>query len=528
MSFLRLTQFNQDQPTKNFNMKKYVFIIAGIVFVLSGFGQGIYNSNAHIVSDLGTYWVVDNGNFTLNSQSPANLASFANLNIENDASLTISSSSYLTIQSTFNNGGTFNILSDATGTGSLITNGTINNTGTVNVDCFFEQDQWHGVSSVISDGLSGIFINSYLKYFTEADSTWTYITPLDYALTSGRGFMLWDYDDKTITYSGSLNNGNYNPDLVYTSSAVNNGKGWNLIGNPYPSSLNFDGSWTSSNIDGTIYFYNGSNYLTWNGSMGTNASGAIAPGQAFWVHAHAENPSITIPQNKRQHSTQPFYKDLQSNVFTMEVTGNNKKDQITIVFDNESSASFDPEFDAYKLFGEEDAPQLFMKFNGIEFSMNYIPKEGELSIPVFLEVGSSGNYLISNLTEPFTTYEDVFLEDLISGETVDLMLEENYSFYAEPSQSGARFLLHFYDVNGTNDYSSKQTLLFSNGSSLFINSSIPEKGELEIFDIVGRKVVNKNLEIDGQSQIKLSVPAGYYIATFKGMNCYISRKILIQ
>ncbi|MCX6120382.1 MAG: T9SS type A sorting domain-containing protein [Ignavibacteriales bacterium] len=72
--------------------------------------------------------------------------------------------------------------------------------------------------------------------------------------------------------------------------------GWNLVGNPTPSTINWDASsgWTKTNMDGTIYIWDPatSGYKSWNGTTGNLGSGKIAPFQAFWVKANAASPSL--------------------------------------------------------------------------------------------------------------------------------------------------------------------------------------------------------------------------------------------
>ncbi len=72
--------------------------------------------------------------------------------------------------------------------------------------------------------------------------------------------------------------------------------GWNLVGNPTPSTINWNSlsGWTKTNMDGTIYIWDPatSSYKSWNGTSGTLGGGMIAPFQAFWVKANASGPSL--------------------------------------------------------------------------------------------------------------------------------------------------------------------------------------------------------------------------------------------
>lgn len=74
--------------------------------------------------------------------------------------------------------------------------------------------------------------------------------------------------------------------------------GWNLVGNPTPSTIDWDASpgWTKTNMDGTIYIWDPADtsggYKTWNGTTGNLGSGLVAPFQAFWVKANGAGPSL--------------------------------------------------------------------------------------------------------------------------------------------------------------------------------------------------------------------------------------------
>ncbi len=88
------------------------------------------------------------------------------------------------------------------------------------------------------------------------------------------------------------------PDTAYTDTAAAD-FGWNLVGNPTPSTINWNAAsgWTKTNIDGTIYVWDPSDttggYKTWNGTTGNLGTGLIAPFQAFWVKANNINPVLS-------------------------------------------------------------------------------------------------------------------------------------------------------------------------------------------------------------------------------------------
>jgi hypothetical protein len=143
--------------------------------------------------------------------------------------------------------------------------------------------------------------------------------------------------------------------------------GWNLIGNPYPSAIN----WLSNNfalgfVDPTIYVFHpeAGNYFYWNRHdqlHTTGASAIIAAQQGFYMHSNAagsESGSVSMDNSIRLHSTQPFYRSdtLMNEHLILTVRGNNLTDETRIRFDSTTTVLFDSDHDAYKLGGVDEAP----------------------------------------------------------------------------------------------------------------------------------------------------------------------------
>ncbi|MEO1022733.1 MAG: T9SS type A sorting domain-containing protein [Bacteroidota bacterium] len=106
----------------------------------------------------------------------------------------------------------------------------------------------------------------------------------------------------TLTAFGQEHDGDANRieyDVTFTASADS---GWNLVGNPYASSIDWDHpSWRKTRMDNTIYVWDTatSQYKTWNGTTGDLTDGIIAPFQGFWVKANAANPRLRISENAK-------------------------------------------------------------------------------------------------------------------------------------------------------------------------------------------------------------------------------------
>ena len=113
--------------------------------------------------------------------------------------------------------------------------------------------------------------------------------------------------------------GGSNPIIIEVSGPINQGdisfavsfaeSGWNLIGNPYPSTLDWSSTsgWSSANLANAIYVRNNENgnsnsvIASFVDGVGTNGgTGLIATGQAFWVAAIGSNPSLTVNETAKR------------------------------------------------------------------------------------------------------------------------------------------------------------------------------------------------------------------------------------
>lgn len=139
--------------------------------------------------------------------------------------------------------------------------------------------------------------------------------------------------------------------------------GWNLIGNPTPSLLNWNAevpAWTKTNVDNTFYIWDPSTnngngeYLVWNGSEGnTLDNGLIPPFQAFWVKANGANPELSF-SNEAKAKTGGNSKEKKVNLFdnrhsiTLTIKGLGMKSKSFVSFSNNGITGPDPN-DAYRL-----------------------------------------------------------------------------------------------------------------------------------------------------------------------------------
>ena len=449
--------------------------------------------------------------------------------------LTIPSGKALTISNDFD------MEADASAMSSMIDNGTLNyDPSQTTYECYLSEDQWHLVSAPVSGAQSGVFMNIYLKYFNEPDSTWNYIVPVNYNLLPGQGFSAWASSaltgSTTVTYEGGFNTGDQTPPPLSYNLGAGAGDGWNLIGNPFPSAVEWNTNWSANNIDASIYVYDGGTgqYLTWNRNLGTGTmpNGEIPPAQGFWVKANGPSPSITIPHSERVHTSQGFYKSGSKDVIQIIANGNRLSDKLLIYFDDLATTGFDSKYDAYKINGIAEAPQVYTtSSDGFNLTLNSLPLESSLIIPLGFEVTVEGEYeLIAEELGIMDDDDELYLEDKLLHQMVLLTENEIYEFSASSNDDPDRFNLHFI-------FNEEKPILKDNPDNIEIYSSDKEifvrlpgsaNCKILVFDLMGQLVAEGNGYDNSLTKFKIDSKTGIYIVKVIDNNRVYSEKVFIE
>ena len=410
-----------------------------------------------------------------------------NFTIKDDGAATVDAGVTLTVD------GPLKIESTSSGTGSLLVNGTLTGTGTRTVERYYSGNQWHLVSSPVTGAVSELFTGLYLQTHDEVLNTYSDVTSLTDPLTPGQGFALWNQNGAaTASYTGTLA---ASVTKALTRSAPGNTRGWNLVGNPYPSSIDWEAAsgWTKTNVDASTYCFNGTggNWAIWNGTTGTNgATQNIASGQGFFV-AVSDNGSTTgslgFTNDVRVHDNTTFFKGAPTDIVKLKVSGNNFSDETAIYFREEATTGFDGQMDAYQLPNlNESAPYIYSTANQ-GMAINVLPEVSD--VPLNVKVGiETGTYTIETVSNG--EFDELHLQDLSTGVTTDLNLN-SYTFDYIPGIEN-RFKLVF-GPTGVDDVAVDLYNVYSYNKDVFVTASENTKGTIAVYDMMGREIAKQSI-----------------------------------
>ncbi|MBE0650264.1 MAG: T9SS type A sorting domain-containing protein [Bacteroidales bacterium] len=482
--------------------------------------------------------------------------------VDKNAAFTVSAGGSFTISDSLINNGTFTIASSASGDGSLIVDTAVSGDGTFirqqNMD---NDDGWHMISSAsccdtivgsdfVPDGMGSpsTLSTDFDFYFFDQSQTscWVNVRASDNTVNNsfekefipGKGYLVAyapGYGKNTMEFHGPFNVGDVTVPLEYTSGV--RWEGWNLIGNPYTSAIDWNKADLSVFADNFAYVYDpdkagGAGYEVVDGST----SGAyLAPGQAFFVDALAAG-SFNFTHSMQVHQNNSILKQTEAfdNDIILQLSSDSNYDQTTIRVIAGSKDARD-RYDALKLFSlDTSIPQLCSyTSDSVKVDVNSYPEEDSINtVKLGMYIPFEGTYSIS-LQQQAGVFENkhLVLKDLSVGTKVDLSEKGNYTFEANQGYS-ARFVLI---IDGTADIPKKtlekETMVYAYRNNIYIQSRTnnPLNGTVVINNLMGEKIYQSQLDGTSKQVLRLNLNSGVYIVRLqtKAGGC-IAKKVVIE
>jgi hypothetical protein len=466
--------------------------------------------------------------------------------VQPGAYLTVTSGAYVTTSGTAG----LTVKSDASGTGSVVdynATGGLTIAGSNKIERYLSSGQWHYFCPPVSNSISYPLLRIWVKYYIEPSHEWKYVIAADTALPV-RGYATWANTDTTSVFTGILNTGTVSYPLTSTLKTVTQYDGWNFVGNPYTSAVDWNSvtGWTKTNIDNAIYYWNDGNYSYFVGTSGTapftggtsvnNGSQFIPAMQGFMVHVTVGSTTGTLAVNNaaRLHSGTAYYKEAPDEpVVRLVATYQDKTDELLVRAIGEATSEFDKDFDAYKLLAG-NRPQIYtLTPDTTKLAINTVPEiTRTLQIPVGFKFSDPGNYSISASEIQIGEGMVVYLDDLKENKSQNLLNLPDYSFTAVTGDDPDRFVLRFKETPIAIDDQEMQNSfqVYASGSALVVKKLTAQNaaGTIELYDMIGRRVFSSVLEDLIVNRYELSVTEGYYVARLCNDNRVMTQKIFIH
>jgi hypothetical protein len=246
-------------------------------------------------------------------------------------------------------------------------------------------------------------------------------------------------------------------DTVFYDTNIDD-QGWNLMGNPTVSTLDWDAGdgWTRTNIDNTIYIWDPAvnQFKVWNGINGTLGNGLISPFQAFWIKANNPSPALSFTSGALS-SGGVFYGGTSvkskpvafaPGAINLNLTSSGLESDILVSFKEDGKAGPD-NWDAYRLEPLSDSWMEFFTLSSPAHTMplviNNLPSDGPdcINLPLFTGGQVQGQQLGGTYTISWELPEDwpsdwaISLNDHAEKRAISMKREHAYSFTQSVTKS---------------------------------------------------------------------------------------------
>jgi hypothetical protein len=348
-------------------------------------------------------------------------------------------------------------------------------------------------------------------------------------------------------FTGTPNNGPIAVNLNYFAPE----ESYNLIGNPYPSTLDAEAfiDANATQIDGTLYFWRKTNnapgtaYATYTKAGATTTSptspvpnGIIQVGQGFIVKAiQPTNPQITFTNQQRvADNNDQFFRmnESETNRYWVNLRNENGLfSQIMVGYLPNATNEFDYGIDGKSLLDSDISFSSLLNTTPLAIQGKQLPFEVNDVVPLKFKTNIAGNYWIE-LGEKeglFNQEQAIYIKDNALNITHNLS-ESNYTFTSENGEFNERFELVYQPsalgigavfehtiVISPNPLSNQEILHFY---------GINEPFNCTIFDAVGKKVMSE--KITNNALLITNFSTGVYIVQIKSDTKVQQFKLIIK
>lgn len=476
------------------------------------------------------------------------------LNINGGGKLTLNSGK--TLEAT-----AINIQSDPTnGTGTYVDKGTTKITSASVQQYITAGRNWY-ISCPLGSALSGVVTgtagNRLWKYdeLNTGNVQWNPVTSTDVSLNMMTGYIANTISNGLITFSGdTLNTGNKSILLNRTENGKAS-RGYNLVGNPYPSYLDWTAARAnSSNLGSTMWYRTkttGYIFATYNASGGqyTNqATQFIPPMQAFWVYVNASGNgssttgTLSVTNDMRSHESgsnrlkSPSYRNTAQQVLRLKVSNGTNDDETVVYFDSNAANGFDS-YDSQKMSNGNPVPDIYTVVESQNLAINGMTSiNPNQEIALGFKTDASNTFTIeATEVRNFDASTKIILKDNLLHSEQEITEGTSYSFISDPVASTSRFSIIFKSGSITTELKSSnndnEVSVFKNAAGQMVvkctTDILTPCANISVYNSIGLKLENKLLTSTTTVLSEL-YPSGVYFVNVQAKGKTTTKKVVVN
>ncbi len=346
-------------------------------------------------------------------------------------------------------------------------------------------------------------------------------------LTRAKGYLISNETGEVVhkTFSGVFNSGNVIVELENANSGVN------LIGNPYPSPIDWDETYAGQDIQSAFYIYDYDlhNYKVYqpNGLNFYQTTPLIEVGEAFFVVA-PNGGTFNFSNKARKHFYTGNKAKAVNNSLILSVSNSECSDQMGLILDASNSDAYELTEDAIELEPIESVHASLYSVSSDNYNLTInsckIPDSTSF-IPVVFSADVAGSFTIQ-LDENQLLNQRIYLYDTETMEKHELTEAPQYTFTYNEINTDRNFELSFREVNDIDEHDNGNVKIYSNSRDIHVVSKTQNVEKVEIYSVTGEKMLSETFN-SSSAVVKTELPKGIYIVkTFVDNKLYTAKVVL--
>jgi hypothetical protein len=395
------------------------------------------------------------------------------------------------------------------------------------------------------------------------DKGWFSPSTLGDPLNVGQGYTVNLAADQTVSFTGPQNNADSQPiTLSLSRNAAGSGNtaaaGWALVGNPFPSPLDYSlvAAADRAGLDPAIYVfesngpYTGSYRANLNGvgGNGSSPSALLATAQGFFVRVSDGNTAGTLTfrnsQRLTDYASPSFLRTTETRpLVQLTLQGSGAlTDETYVYFEKGATDGFEPGYDAVKL-PNSTGLNLSASHSGKQLAIDGHAELGAAQrvVPLAIGVPTVGSYTLTAKQLLNLGAVPTYLRDLQTGALINLAQQASYQFTVSDASTlhTGRFELVFSPqqvLAAAPAALGQQVALYPNPATSAVALELPaslgrQAVTATLLDALGREVRTITLPAQGTAAHQLDLHqlvAGVYALRLHTSAGIVVRKLVIE
>jgi len=513
-----------------------------------------------------------NGNFSLQGTAATTITDVVtvggNVSLTSGTAITVSPAKMLDVAGSIsNNAGISGLVIKSSATlpsGTLIYHNADNSTVLATVE-MYSKASWTVVNNVRSDykwqffGIpvktsayaTPLFTGSFVRKHNEAGSNTT--SNLWIQLAGGNamqninGYEIAQVAPTIYSFTGELYNQSFTKTLSYTpKTSGSQYPGQHLIGNPYTSAIDINQITFDANTQATVYLYNTGSLANWENFKGVTRmdSTVYTPGQyitipknvagsdsiprqipsmqAFMVKTLGSTPgSVTINYNAVKQKNFSVQRAKQESLSSLRfnLIGATADHDVAWIFSHEGTTrGYDNGWDGPKMAGDAGTARIQSVEADNNYQINTVPDIHETVLSARAGKNDTQYKLVVTNENMLSKYNNIYLLDLKTNALVDISRSRTEYFFSMTNTSSEPRFKVLTSAGLTTDVVSEQSgalKIYSSENTIYIINATNENATMNMYDLSGRLVLQKQIESNSTTSQKVSFETGLYIAKVK-------------